>query len=385
MHEDDGEFRRRAGAARVVRAGAPVASIPRRRQRARDDPAFDAFGAGRRRACARPRRAWRRSSSRRRRARCALRAHPTRPRTRRGHFAGAPPTAAWPAADRRQRARADRRAAGRCRAATWTAISRAWLKPRSRWRLRRERQRHDALRALASRSTGERDAHGRGERRPGPFGERNPAAVFDALEQAVSRKGVGERPRPSRRTAAGARGRHRRPRRRAEGSAQTGHAAAIRGSDAAHAAHNSASPACARRTSSQRCGRARRSERARLDQPARRAAPAVKRFGAAHLTRPCPPSTLGADCSRRRRATARRCGMRARSKSRRSPQCHPPNARSPSARAGRRAAARPRSHRRGGPSRASCNSSRCRFPISCSGRRRCTARIMRPTRCSSRG
>ena len=76
---------------------------------------------------------------------------------------------------------------------------------------------------------------------------------------------------------------------------------------------------------------------------------------------------------------------RPRSKPRRSPQCHPPNARSTSAPA---RSARARAPEQGdgcdGPWRASSACSRFRFRTSCFARRRCIARTMRRPPCSSR-
>ena len=159
-------------------------------------------------------------------------------RTRREHCGGVPPTAAPSAAARRRSAPSGAASGSPVPRATRTAISRAWLKPRSRWRAAASGR--ATMRSGRSRPhpTRERGAHGGGERGAGPLGERDPAAVLDALEQSIDRKRVGECGDGARRTAVGARGTRRMRRPPAEGSAQTGHAAATRGSASRAGAHS---------------------------------------------------------------------------------------------------------------------------------------------------
>ena len=184
-----------------------------------------------------------RAARRTRRGRCAAR---SRPRQRR------------PAADPRRRARAAPRAAARCASRRGRRSRRAWLKPRSRCRDGRERQRDDAVagarRVRPARAT--RAPRRRARRPPIRRARCRPPYLMRWSRRSIGKR-VGEAPRSSRRTAAGARGTRRRSRLPPTAARRPGHAAAMRGSERSHAAHSSAPPVRATH-SSQRCGSARR-------------------------------------------------------------------------------------------------------------------------------
>ena len=84
---------------------------------------------------------------------------------------------------------------------------------------------------------GERGARGLGERRAGPVGKRDPSSVLDPLQQAVHRECVDER-RDRRRVRWRIARQAPQVAPSCEGNAQTGQAAATRGSPAAHASHS---------------------------------------------------------------------------------------------------------------------------------------------------
>ena len=144
MHEDDGEFRAVAGATFI---GA-LPRIPLRAAACARRPSTRRVGAG---GDERARGLGERGAGRHhvvdeRDAR--VRARSPTPRMRRGHCAGARPTAAWPAADPRRRARAAPRAATRCARDVDGDFARL-VEPALALPRGRERQRDDALRAIA--------------------------------------------------------------------------------------------------------------------------------------------------------------------------------------------------------------------------------------------
>ena len=216
-------------------------SAQRVAQRARDDPA--------RRRCARRRArsarvaaatAWRRWSSRRRRARRAAVERCASRRRRRACCARASRQASAACggvvAHARERVH-ERQVAARARASR--AISRAWLKPRSRCRAARERQRHDDVGHARRRQRARRGSASAVAKR---LGEREPPRYLSAAP--------GGRPgtrSATRRSHAPTRGAvragiaHRLPRRR-RGSAQRAQAGPSAASAATQPAHSSARP-----------------------------------------------------------------------------------------------------------------------------------------------
>ena len=364
MDEDDGEHRANAGAGvqRTTpslsrRPGAASARRPStRRRRHRRDAARGS-----------PRRASRRSSARRRRARCARRARRRRRRTRRGRWSRARfhASAAWGTAPPVRTSGADSGSA--TAAATRAAISRAWLKPRSRWRAG-ESGSATTRSGCASgcRAASERSDRGR-ERRSGPVGKREAAPVLELDQQPVGRKRVDERrdrARPRRRMretgAADAAVR--------AGRAQVGHAAVDPGNcgRAGRAEQRGAGVGHAQRAPLRQCqAREARKRSGERPEPPRRARSQM--FRLIDLTRGCPPATLGRPSARRTltlpspRDAIRRKHDRSAARLFRRPKR-------------RRAGRSPRSRR----------SSRCRLPISCSARSRFIASITRPMPCSSR-
>ena len=123
-----------------------------------------------------------------------------RQRTRRGRCAprSAHGSAACGGESRVRRKPGDQRHA-RCARATRRAISRAWLKPRSRWRAGAS---GSATSASGRRALPRRVRRARDQRRGERLGEREPAAVLECVQQAVDRKRVDAKAAIVARTAA---------------------------------------------------------------------------------------------------------------------------------------------------------------------------------------
>ncbi len=215
------------------------------------------------------------------------------------------------------------------------AISRAWLKPRSRWRAAASGS-ATTRRGAHSTCAGERRRDARRERCRCPIREREPAAVLELLQQAVDRERVDKR------RDRGRERRRMREARAADRAARAGQRTHRASRPAAAEAprctrtHSSASPAearTARSVAATRDGRRERTGRTRAAQArgatgptrSRATAFALSNVSASGFDKARPPSTL-----RLRIVSRRTCEPAPVSPSRRVLQeiirCHRPNA-----------------------------------------------------------